>query len=99
MTVGELTQLLQRHPRDMRVVVNGYEDGYDDLTPEQLSVIEITLHTGKHWWEGQHGAPNQPNDAQVVKALALRRVSNLSTPSSTVARATQRPGRRNTRQG
>ena len=44
MTVGELTRLLQCHPRDMRVVVAGYEDGYDDLTPDQRSVVGITLN-------------------------------------------------------
>ena len=76
MTVGEPIQLLQPHPQDIRVVVDGYEDGFDDLTPEQLSVVTIALNTGKHRWEGQHGDPDGPNNAEVVKALALRRVSN-----------------------
>ena len=76
MTVGELTRLLQRHPRDLRVVVDGYEDGYDDLSPEQLSVVSITLNTGKHRWEGRHGDPDGRNDAQVAEALVLRRASN-----------------------
>ena len=31
MTVGQLIPVLQSYPQDMRVVVNGYEDGYDDL--------------------------------------------------------------------
>ena len=35
MTVGELIECLQRLPCNLRVVVNGYEDGYDDLAPEQ----------------------------------------------------------------
>ena len=73
--------ILQNHAADLRVVVNGYEDGYDDLSPEQLRVVKISLNTGKHPWEGAHGDPaglsrNAPDDAKLVEALVLRRVSN-----------------------
>ena len=30
------------------MVVNGYEDGYDDLSPKQVSTVKIALNTGKH---------------------------------------------------
>ena len=48
MTVNELVQLLAAYPADLRVVVNGYEDGYDDLSPEQISLVKIALNTGTH---------------------------------------------------
>ena len=81
MTVAELMSILQDHAADLRVVVNGYEDGYDDLSPEQLRVVKISLNTGKHPWEGAHGDPagpsrSAPDDAKLVVALVLRRVSN-----------------------
>ena len=81
MTVAELMSILQNHAADLRVVVNGYEDGYDDLSPEQLHVVKISLNTGKHPWEGAHGDPagpsrSAPDDAKLVEALVLRRVSN-----------------------
>ena len=81
MTVAELMSILQNHAADLRVVVNGYEDGYDDLSPEQLRVVKISLNTGKHPWEGAHGDPAGPSrsasdDAKLVEALVLRRVSN-----------------------
>lgn len=81
MTVDELIQLLEKHPPGLRVVVNGYENGYDDLTPERLSVVSIALNTGKHHWEGQHEDANgqtggASDDAEVVEALVLQRVSN-----------------------
>ena len=41
MTVSELIELLKTHSADLRVVVNGYEDGYDDLSPEQISTDRI----------------------------------------------------------
>ena len=53
MTIAELIRILQTHPPDMRVVVNGYEDGYDDLEEELIAVCEIRLDAGEEWWEGQ----------------------------------------------
>ena len=80
MTVRELIDVLQQHPAGLRVVVNGYEEGYDDLSPQQISKAEIVLNTGKHSWEGQHGDLNwlrgNPNGTEVAEALVLRRVSN-----------------------
>lgn len=38
MTVHELMQLLSKYPSDLRVVVNGYEDGYDDVEPGRIFV-------------------------------------------------------------
>ncbi len=55
MTTAELIELLKTYPADLRVVVNGYEQGYDDLDADCLAVIPIALDTGKHDWEGQHG--------------------------------------------
>ena len=51
MIVSELIDLLRQYPAGLRVV-NGYEEGYDDLSPEQISTAKITLNTGRHRWEG-----------------------------------------------
>ena len=81
MTVSELIELLREYPASLRVMVNGYEDGYDDLSSEQISVAEMCLNTGTHDWEGQHrdlrhSAEETPDESRVVEALVLRRVSN-----------------------
>ena len=81
MTVSQLIEALQAHPGDLRVVVNGYEDGFDDLSPDQISLVRIALNTGLEDWEGQHGeADENPADAAstttTVRALVLRRVSH-----------------------
>ena len=81
MTVNELVQLLGSYPADMRVVVDGYEEGYDDLSPEQLCLVRIGIGTGKHHWEGLHNdADNLSSEtlanAEVEKVLALHRTSH-----------------------
>jgi len=81
MTVAELIQQLQRHPRDLRVVVDGYEDGYDDLSPNQLQTVKITLNTGTRDYVGTHGdldfAPKENRAGlEVEEALVLHRTSH-----------------------
>lgn len=77
MTVEELIGALQELPSDLRVVVSGYEEGYDDLTREQIAVASIALHTGRRRYEGAHGHPDDAkNPAEVVEAVLLQRTSN-----------------------
>ena len=81
MIVSELIDLLRQYPAGLRVVVNGYEEGYDDLSPEQISTAKITLNTGRHHWEGRHGdlsdlSGRPQDDAEIVDALVLRRTSH-----------------------
>ena len=75
MTVSELAQLLEAYPPDLRVVVNGYEEGYDDIEARLVSVREIRLDAGKKWWEGRHrdSADTRAAGSAVVSALVLHR--------------------------
>ena len=80
MTVKELVELLGKYPDDLRGVINGYEDGYDDLSPERISVIKIQLDTQIYDWEGQHsdfhGSEKEiTDDAKIVETLVFRRRS------------------------
>lgn len=82
MTVRELIELLAAYPPELRVVVNGYEDGFDDVAPERISVTRIELGRGEHWWEGRHASPRAEADADApaVDALVLRRESRSGQP-------------------
>lgn len=80
MTVAELIDLLRSYPPALRVVVDGYEEGYDDLSPERMSVRRIRLDTGTESWQGTHGdprgEPESDSDAvETVGALVFRRAS------------------------
>ena len=81
MTVGQLTRLLQNYPQDMRVVVDGYEDGYDDLTPKKLRMVKISLNTGTREYVGTHGDVDYVPEEKlagldVAEALTLHRTSH-----------------------
>ena len=55
MTIGELIRLLKTYPSDMRVVEDGYEERYSDLSPEQTSVVRALPNTGVHTWQVKNG--------------------------------------------
>ena len=64
----------------MRVVVNGYEDGFDDLSRDSLKVVEIALNTGTESFVGEHGdwfpkIHGKQKDIEVANALVLERSS------------------------
>ena len=78
MTVEEMVELLKGYPADLRVVVNGYEEGYDDVSPDRIFVRRIQLNTGDEWWQGRHGdaddSPKHPaTNVNVVEAVVIRR--------------------------
>ena len=80
MTVKALKEILNQYPEDLRVVVNGYEDGYDDVARQRISVNKIQLNTKTKDWEGQHSdfdTYNRKTDDNhpIVDALVFRRES------------------------
>lgn len=52
MTIQQLTTLLSQYPPDTRVVVAGYEGGFNDITIHKI--IQLKLDANKEWWNGQH---------------------------------------------
>ena len=52
MIIEELIQQLQRYPKNSRVIVQGYEDGYDEVTI--VSEIYIQPNTSHEWYNGKY---------------------------------------------
>ena len=81
MTVQNLIRILHTYPPDMRVVVSGYEEGFDDVSPERIAVVKVQLNRGTKDWQGRHLEPETqtgetPADDDIVNALAFLRESN-----------------------
>lgn len=82
MNVRELIEVLSQYPDDTRVVVNGYEEGYDDLSPELISIVELALNANRYWFVGRHAGKRELSDeaqteARFASALALHRPRHL----------------------
>lgn len=75
MTVAELIRILRNYPDDMRVVVNGYEEGFDDLEADLIYVRELRINAGEKWWEGRHRTlgDNRSEGNAIGEALVLPR--------------------------
>ena len=95
MTVGELIKKLSTLPTDHRVVVDGYEGGYEDLTSTHVVVDRIVVDVDSRHWMGDHlslsewtcdkNDPDCPkevktDDVKVEEAVVLSRCTNVLTP-------------------
>lgn len=52
MNVGELIEKLKQYPQDLRVVVHGYEGGYNDV--DRFENLKIVLDYHEAWYYGKH---------------------------------------------
>lgn len=66
MTASELIQQLSAFPPDTKIVVRGYEEGYNDIL--QLKPVRIKLDVGSHWYEGEY---DDSPDADAIHAIDL----------------------------
>ena len=66
MTAAELILELQKLKPDTRIVIRGYEDGYNDIL--QLRPVKIKLNVNEHWYVRAHDAST---DADAVDAMDL----------------------------
>ena len=64
MTVQELINRLSQLPPETRVVVEGYETGYNDIL--EFKGLLLTLDRGENWWDGQHEEAKDGNEVAVA---------------------------------
>jgi hypothetical protein len=63
-TVRELIEKLKEFDGDMRVVVSGYESGYEDC--KVVKQIKIDLDACSSWYEGTHQPSDNGIDALLI---------------------------------
>jgi hypothetical protein len=66
MTVAELIQQLQTLPPETKVVIRGYEDGYNDIL--QLKTVKIKPKVDAYWFDGEY---EDSTDADAIDAVNL----------------------------
>ena len=52
MNAKELINLLQHVPPETKIVVRGYEDGYNDI--QQLKPVKIMHNSASKWYYGEY---------------------------------------------
>jgi hypothetical protein len=66
MTVLELIQQLQTLPPEAKVVVRGYEEGYNDIL--QLKQVSVMPKVNAFWWDGEY---EESSDTNAIDAIEL----------------------------
>ena len=69
MTVQKLIKELQKMPPRARVVVAGYEEGYDDV--DSVEPLRLNLNVGAADWAGDHSAADEENGLPAVSAVVI----------------------------
>jgi hypothetical protein len=73
MNVDQLIKRLQMYPQDLRVVIRGYEGGYDDIN--NFEQLKIVLDYNAEWYYGKHDdasfIQNEEAKANAVDALRI----------------------------
>lgn len=66
MTAQQLINHLQTLPPDTKIVVRGYEDGYNDIL--NLKEVNIKPKTDAYWYDGEY---EDCDDADALTAIDL----------------------------
>lgn len=66
MTAQELINHLQNLPPETKVVVRGYEDGYNDIL--KLRPVKIKPNENSHWYDGEYA---DSKDDDTIDAIDL----------------------------
>jgi hypothetical protein len=66
MTEGELIKLLQLLQTDTKIVIRGYEDGYNDIL--KLKPVKVKIKSDSKWYEGEY---EDNKDSDAINAIDL----------------------------
>ncbi|MFH1729773.1 MAG: hypothetical protein ABIA04_15280 [Pseudomonadota bacterium] len=68
--VSELIEILNKYPKDMVVVTDGYESGYENIL--YPGIIDVILEPENMYFDGEYQNAND-KDKNKLEVLAIRR--------------------------
>jgi hypothetical protein len=71
MTASELIDQLKQYPADLKIVVEGYENGFDDL--ETIKNVSLVLHPDKKYWDGKYDESADPISITAIALIGNRK--------------------------
>lgn len=72
-TVGDLRDILSYYPNNMRIVVSGYEDGFENPRVFHVKAVMDTNKDKKQDWIGVHSMATDDELDKAVDALVIGR--------------------------
>jgi hypothetical protein len=79
MIIEELIRQLQRYPKNSRVIVQGYEDGYDEITT--LREISIRPNPSHEWYNGKYQSSDNTASETAVLIFSTDRLRDAMHPN------------------
>jgi hypothetical protein len=65
MKVKELIDLLKNFPPDQRVVIRGYEEGFNDIM--ELRVIRVIHEPDSKWYYGEYALSDKEDAIEAIE--------------------------------
>lgn len=75
MNTKELIDLLKKLPPDKKVVIRGYEDGFNDI--KELRKVNLVFRPDSPWYNGEYAISNDPD---AIEAIELFGENNNEIP-------------------
>jgi len=76
MIIEELIHQLQSYPKNIRVIVQGYEDGFDEVST--LKAISIQPNTSHEWYNGKYIKSNNAASETAVLIFGTGRLREFN---------------------
>lgn len=74
MTAKELIHLLQELPPETKIVVRGYEDGYNDI--HQLKPVKLRKDMNAKWYYGEYFENNKEHSIAAIELYGENKNEN-----------------------
>lgn len=71
MTAKELIVKLQALPPDTKIVVRGYEDGYNDI--KELNALKLKREINSKWYYGEYSKDNSQESFDAIELFGEKK--------------------------
>jgi hypothetical protein len=71
MNASELIALLKQLPPDTKILVRGYEDGYNDII--ELKPVRVQHNPDADWYYGEYAVSYEPEAIEVIELYGENR--------------------------
>jgi hypothetical protein len=65
MNAKELIELLKNFPPDQKVVIRGYEDGFNDI--QELRKVSVVYQPNSKWYYGEYALSDKPSAIEAIE--------------------------------